>query len=222
MENLPKFAEKKAVTSPETEIPKQAKPYLPKRGFLFVSGGFMSDGSRLVVDLDQKKLSYAENRGNNSTPYGKLPKEDKFLLNVYELANILTLANQIWSSNNRSFMRFPPQPTADYNVILFLADQGSYRVIKSYGPPVGTVEKLHEYVWELVEKNKVETDEKGEGVELKRNQKYDWKDFGLTITNLGSGKWIMNLPAACLGEVHNVHGDLFLPHRWQSEWLLFR
>ncbi len=139
------FGEKKSRLSDAEEIPEPAKSLLPGRGLVFISGGLVSPGTRAVVDIDRKKIDYGLNKGGNSSPYGMLPKEGA--VDIADLDAIISLANAVWASD-WDFSNMPP--IADFDVILILADGDDYKVIKSYGPPVGDVKKLYDHIWNLI------------------------------------------------------------------------
>jgi hypothetical protein len=136
------FGDNKKLTN--DKMPEQVRSILPERGIVFISGGLMSSGSRLVLDIDKKKIEYAMNKGANSTPYGKLPGGGSIQLNDQDLENAVQMANAIWASD-KSFSRMPPIP--DFDVILILADGKEFKGIYSYGPPVGEVDELYKFLW---------------------------------------------------------------------------
>lgn len=130
------------------DIPEQAKELLPKQGIVFISAGHVSSGRKLIIDTENKALDFGINSDSGSSPYGKLPVEGKINLIDDNLNEIISLADKIWSSDE-DFSNFP-DITADFDVILILVDNDKTKVIKSYGPPVREVEKLYDYVWNLV------------------------------------------------------------------------
>ncbi len=141
------FGEKKNKLSGAEKVPEQAKSLLPKKGIVLIGGGLMSAGSRAVVDIERKVLSFGKNNGANSTPYGKLPDEGSMAITDADFEKIINLANRIWESED-SFYNMPP--IADFNAIIILADGQEIKMINSYGPPVGVVDELYSFIWKLV------------------------------------------------------------------------
>ena len=138
------YAPTKARVDDISNIPQGAEKYLPARGFLFISGGFVSTSRRLMVDVDKNVLTYGIGR-KNQTPYEKLVEND-IILKELDLKNIISITNQIWASNDNFLTH---NVTADFDVLLILSDSGKVRVIDSYGPPTDKVAKLYDLVWNL-------------------------------------------------------------------------
>ncbi len=139
--------EKKNKLGADEEMPEQASALLPERGIVFISGGLTSAGRRAVVDMDRKRLTYGVNRGGGSTPYGKLPEEGAVDIPQPDIDAITALTASIWASED-DLSNMPP--IYDFDVVLILSDSSDYKVIRSYGPPVGDVKKLYDYVWKLI------------------------------------------------------------------------
>lgn len=147
---LVKYASIKTKIDDASLIPKGAEKYLPKKGFLLVSGGSQSVSRRLAVDVDLRSLSYAVSQNMNQTPYEKSKEEQRMVLPEQDLQNLVSIADKIWASDKDFSSNII---TADFNVLLILADDGKVKVINSYGPPVDEVNELYELAWNLASKD---------------------------------------------------------------------
>ncbi len=137
----------KAKTSDLKEIPEQARKFVPRNGFTLISGGLTSSGMRIVVDFDHKTLVYAMSKTPNSSPYDESLETKEVELSQAKFDTVNALIKKIWVSP-KDFMHKgadgSPEPMADVNVILILSDNGTYRMIESYGLPVDEVAELYE------------------------------------------------------------------------------
>ncbi|MBI2609835.1 hypothetical protein HYW53_01510 [Candidatus Giovannonibacteria bacterium] len=144
------YAHVKTQVDNVSDIPQGAEKYLPAKGFLFVSGGFVSTPRRLTVDISKNLLSYGIGQNKNQTPYEKLSQEKEIILKKHNLEEIVSIANEIWLSNKNFSSN---NITADFNVLLILSDSGKVRIINSYGPPVDEVANLYNLLWNLTSEN---------------------------------------------------------------------
>jgi hypothetical protein len=138
-------ASTKALATHRSKLPENIRKLLPKKGLVFLSGGFMSSARRIVVNLETGDLKYAI--GETGVSSLDLKNEKILLLTPDEKVKLVRLADSIWSSS-RSFMR--DKPIADFDVRLILCDDEWVKDIQSYGPPIGKVEQLYTLTWSLV------------------------------------------------------------------------
>ena len=139
------YACTKVQATERSKQPEEIRKLLPRGGFVFLSGGFMSSARRLVVDLEAGELRYT--RGELGASSIDLAREKTLPLKPGDKAELVKLANSIWSSS-RSFSN--DSPIADFDVRLILCDDEWVKDIRSYGPPVDTVDQLYTRAWGLV------------------------------------------------------------------------
>jgi len=128
------------------QVPEKARPFLPSKGILFLSGGLTSYARRVIVDLDKQTISFAEATTKGGSTYADMNTSVAPLTQV-QIKKITSLINEISSSKN-SFTA--ERPMLDFNVVLFLVKDGVVKVINSFGPPVGEVSDLYYYLWRLL------------------------------------------------------------------------
>lgn len=129
------------------KIPEEVRPLLPTKGFLFASGGLTSATRRLTIDWDKKTINFGENLNKNSSAYEKMTHENTAQLTDAQLQKINALINEIVNSKEKFSNS---RPLVDFDVKLFLVWNDEVKIIDSYGPPVGKVKELYNYVWGLI------------------------------------------------------------------------
>jgi hypothetical protein len=130
-------------TPPSLE--QQMKPLLKPPGFAFVSGGLMSSGRIVVVNLKDSEVIFRE---GNQLGSSLTHTETRFKLSRAQVQKFQRSSADLFSSKER-FMN--TTPLADFDVILYLnPSSGKQRTIQAFGPAVGAVKTLYEQVWALL------------------------------------------------------------------------
>ena len=135
----------------DSKIIDLAKPFLPKNGIILLGGGITSPATRLTLDFEAKTLTYVINKDKNSSPFDPSLPIEKFEFSNNDLKNIQDITEIIWG-NSKSFTN--KQPIADFNLVVILSKEGTFKVINSYGPPVEEVNELYQKVYNLLEEKK--------------------------------------------------------------------
>jgi hypothetical protein len=141
------YANTKVQATERSKQSEEIRGLLPRKGFVFLSGGLVSYARQLVVDLETGELKYAIGKSNASSI--DLTKGKVLVLTSGNKAELVKLANSIWVSS-RDFTN--SSPTVDFDVRLILCDDEWVKDIESYGPPVDTVDQLYTLAWGLVPK----------------------------------------------------------------------
>jgi hypothetical protein len=138
---LKNYAPVKISSSPRRSLDPALAKLAPERGFIFLSGGFVSTPRRCVVDLQRGTFVLEDGGKLGASSFEPHARRVERALAPQETADLTAKANAVWASSD-SFMNMPP--IADFDVRLVLADGEAVRDIRSYGPPRGAVDALYD------------------------------------------------------------------------------
>jgi len=120
----------RAVT-PRSKLPEKVAPLVPRHGIYAAGGGLTSAPWRVVVDDDANTIYGGSSRQQNASSLGKLETEQTKPLTPRNKELLGKLAADAWTEPAPAT---PPEPTADYDEIVIVADGDDCFYLEGYGP----------------------------------------------------------------------------------------
>jgi len=113
------------------KLPANLIPLVPQHGIYVAGGGLTSAPWRVVVDDDANTLFAGSSKTANTPSFGKLEKESTQPLSPHNKDYLGKLADDAWREPAPAT---PPEPTADYDEIVIVADGDDCFFLEGYGP----------------------------------------------------------------------------------------
>jgi len=120
----------RAVT-PRSKLPEKVAPLVPRHGIYAAGGGLTSAPWRVVVDDDADTIYAGSSKQQNASSLGKLDSEQTKPLTPRNEELLGKLASDAWTEAPPAT---PPEPTADYDEILIIADGDDCFYLEGFGP----------------------------------------------------------------------------------------
>ena len=120
----------RAVT-PRSKLPEKVAPLVPRHGIYAAGGGLTSAPWRVVVDTDAATIFAGSSAQQNAPSFGKLDKEATRPLTAPNRDHLMKLAADAWTEAPPAK---PPEPIADYDEILVVADGDDTFYLEGFGP----------------------------------------------------------------------------------------
>lgn len=144
-----KITDNKSGMITSQDLPDRTGKFIPSSGALIITKGSATVGKRARINFDTKTIEFFENAGADSDPLeqGTTKSVD---LSQGNLDKIVEITNGLWESRG-SFSNIIPSSESNVMVILsaYAHPVKYYKVINSFGPPIGDVRTLYEYVYNL-------------------------------------------------------------------------
>jgi hypothetical protein len=119
------------VVTPRSQLPRKLAPLVPRHGIYAAGGGLTSSAWRVVIDNDANTIFTGRSKQMNASSLGTMEREDKQPLTPRNKGLLSKLADDACREPPPATA---PQPTADYDELLIIADGDDTCLIEGYGP----------------------------------------------------------------------------------------
>jgi hypothetical protein len=117
--------------TPRSKLPRALQAVVPQHGVYAAGGGLMSSPWRVVVDTDANTIYGGSGKQAGESSLDKLEHERTQPLTPRNRDRLVALANDAWTEPVPATR---PDPIADYDEILIVADGESCFYLDGYGP----------------------------------------------------------------------------------------
>lgn len=138
-------------TNSSQPVPKEITALLPENGALFIKGGLLSAGGRVIIDLDKKTVSWYFAKKPNSSPFGRSLFAKRIKLVDSDAQKLTELIQAV--ERNGATLPDRNTITIDATTDLYVTSGGRVMSFTYLGPePQGAPGELMQYCWRLIGK----------------------------------------------------------------------